>query len=56
MNYSHAHCGKDGTPFPVDRTADDRSIAVLADAIRRAHLGENDKFDAFDRLSKLRQD
>ena len=52
-DYSHAHGGKDGTPFPVDRDTYDRNIAILTDAIRRARLGENDKFDAFRRLSKL---
>jgi hypothetical protein len=52
-DYSHAHGGKDGTPFPVDRGTYDRNIAVLTDAIRRAQLGENDKFDAFRRLSRL---
>jgi hypothetical protein len=52
-DYSYAHGGKDGTPFPVDRTTYDRSIAVLTDAVRRARLGENDKFNALRRLSKL---
>jgi len=52
-DYSHAHGGKDGTPFPVDRYAYDRNIAILTDAIRRTRLGENDKFDAFRRLSRL---
>ena len=54
-DYSHAHGGKDGTPFPVDRDTYDRSIAVLTDAVRRARLGESDKFDALRRLSKLGQ-
>ena len=48
-----AHGGKDGTPFPVDRDAYDRNIAVLTDAVRRARLGENDKFHALRRLSRL---
>jgi len=52
-DYSHAHGGKDGTPFPVDRATYDRNIAVLTDAVRRARLGENEKFDALRRLSKL---
>ena len=52
-DYSYAHGGKDGTPFPVDRTTYDRSIAVLTDAVRRARLGENDKFNALKRLSRL---
>ena len=55
-DYSHAHGGKDGTPFPVDRDTYDRNIAILTDAIRRAQLGENDKFEALRRLSKCGQD
>jgi hypothetical protein len=55
-DYSHAHGGKDGTPFPVDRETYDRNIAVLTDAVRKARLGENDKFDALRRLSKMGQD
>ncbi len=52
-DYSHAHGGKDGTPFPVDRATYDRNITVLTDAVRKARLGENDKFEALRRLSKL---
>ena len=54
-DYSYTHGGKDGTPFPVNRGAYDRNIAVLTDAVRKARLGENDKFDALRRLSKLSQ-
>jgi hypothetical protein len=52
-DYSYAHGGKDGTPFPVDRGTYDRNIIVLTDAVRKARLGENDKFNALRRLSKL---
>jgi hypothetical protein len=52
-DYSHAHGGKDGTPFPVDRDTYDRNIVVLTDAVRRARLGENDKFNALRRLASL---
>jgi len=52
-DYSHAHGGKDGTPFPVDRTTYDRNIAILTDAVRKARLGQNDKFDALRRLSRV---
>ncbi len=52
-DYSYAHGGKDGTPFPVDRDTYDRNIVVLTDAVRRARLGQNDKLDALRRLSKL---
>jgi len=52
-DYSYAHGGKDGTPFPVDRETYDRSIAMLTEAVRKARLGENDRFNALRRLSKL---
>jgi hypothetical protein len=52
-DYSYAHGGKDRTPFPVDRNTYDRNIVVLTDAVRRARLGENEKFDALRRLSRL---
>lgn len=51
--YSYAHGGKDRTPFPVDRETYDRSIGVLTDAVRRARLGQNDKFEALRRLSRM---
>ena len=51
-DYSYAHGGKDGTPFPVDREGYDRNIAILTDAVRRARLGENEKFQALKRLTK----
>jgi hypothetical protein len=50
-DYSYTHGGKDGTPFPVNREMYDRNINVLNEAIRRARLGENDKFNALRRLA-----
>jgi hypothetical protein len=52
-DYSYAHGGKDGTPFPVNRETYDRNIAMLTEAVRKARLGENDKFDALRRLGRL---
>jgi hypothetical protein len=52
-DYSYAHGGKDGTPFPVDRDTYDRNIVVLTDAVRKARLGDHDKFAALRRLAKL---
>lgn len=52
-DYSYAHGGKDRTPFPVDRDTYDRNIFVLTDAVRRARLGQTEKFDALRRLSAL---
>jgi uncharacterized protein len=50
-DYAYAHGGKDGTPFPVDRTTYDRNIAILIDAVRKARVGENEKMNALRRLS-----
>jgi uncharacterized protein len=55
-DYSYAHGGKDGTPFPVDRATYDRNIFVLTDAVRRARVGENDKFHALRRLGQMSGD
>ena len=52
-DYSYAHGGKDGTPFPVDRATYDRSIFILDEAVRKARLGQNDKLNALRRLSNL---
>jgi hypothetical protein len=50
-DYAYAHGGKDGTPFPVDRTTYDRNIGILIDAVRKAKIGDNDKMHALRRLS-----
>ena len=52
-DYSYAHGGKDGTPFPVDRATYDRNIVILNDAVRRAKVGESEKIQALKRLSRL---
>ena len=52
-DYSHAHGGKDGTPFPVNRSVYDRNIVVLTEAVNKARLGNSEKLDALRRLSKL---
>jgi hypothetical protein len=51
-DYSYAHGGKDGHPFPVDRKTYDRDIDVLLDAVRRARLGDPEKTDALRRLAR----
>jgi hypothetical protein len=50
-DYAYAHGGKDGTPFPVDRSTYDRSIAVLTDAVRKARVGDREKTEALRRLA-----
>lgn len=49
-DYSYAHGGKDGTPFPVDRETYDRNIEFLHDAVRSARLGDHEKIEALSRL------
>ncbi|MDY6893692.1 MAG: DUF763 domain-containing protein [Chloroflexota bacterium] len=48
--YSFAHGGKDGIPYPVDRKTYDRSIDILAGAIREAKLGNREEMEALRRL------
>lgn len=51
--YSYAHGGKDGHPFPVDRTTYDQNVRILLDAIRKARLSETEKADALKRLAQV---
>jgi hypothetical protein len=50
--FSFAHGGKDGYPFPVDKTTYDKSIEVLKVAIDHAHIGDMEKFNALRRLKE----
>jgi len=50
--YSFAHGGKDGTPYPVDRETYDRSIGIMARAIRKAKLGRAEELRALRRLER----
>jgi len=50
--YSFAHGGKDGIPYPVDRTTYDRSIEIMSKAINRSSkLTLSEKQAALKRLS-----
>jgi len=51
--YSFAHGGKDGHPYPVDRSTYDKSIEVLGQAVRKAKLGDREKLEALRRLSRV---
>ncbi len=53
-DYSYAHGGKDRTPFPVDCETYDRNIQVLLQAVKRARVGDNEKFEALRRLQEHR--
>ena len=51
--YSFAHGGKDGFPYPVDKPNYDRSISVVKQAVERAKVGDREKLDALQRLSRF---
>jgi hypothetical protein len=53
--YSFAHGGKDATPYPVDRTTYDQTIATLAEAVRHSHMNPTDKDKALVRLAGWQQ-
>ncbi len=49
--YSFAHGGKDATPYPVDRLTYDKTIATLAEAVKRSRISPYDKDRAMKRIS-----
>jgi hypothetical protein len=51
--FAFAHGGKDGTPFPVDRVAYDRTIDVLHRAMAHAKVDRSEKLDALKRLGRF---
>ncbi|MFH0769723.1 MAG: DUF763 domain-containing protein [Chloroflexota bacterium] len=53
--YSFAHGGKDGIPYPVDRTTYDESIELLRKAIYRTKLGISEKNEVVGRLNRVRK-
>ena len=54
LYYSHAHGGKDGIPYPVDRKTYDQSIELLSKALDKTRLGIREKKEALNRLNRLR--
>jgi len=54
--YSFAHGGKDATPYPVDRTTYDQTIATLAEAVRHSRMNPADKDKALHRLTGTSQE
>lgn len=44
--YSFAHGGKDGTPYPVDKTTFDRTIEIIRKAVEKAKISREDKSNA----------
>jgi hypothetical protein len=49
--FSFAHGGKDGHPYPVNRTVYDGSVEWLRDAVNKAKIGHSDKLQALKRLA-----
>lgn len=54
--YSFAFGGKDGVPYPVNRSAMDKAHKTLKSAIEEAELGKKEKKKAFKRLEKFTTD
>jgi len=52
-NYSFAHGGKDGIPYPVNKELMDQNAELLREALRQARIGNNEKRDAIMRLKAL---
>ncbi|HAA90065.1 MAG: Uncharacterized protein XD63_0993 [Thermoanaerobacterales bacterium 50_218] len=53
--FSFAHGGKDGHPYPVNRTIYDQSITILEQAIKEAKLGREEKLQALRRLQAFQK-
>jgi hypothetical protein len=51
--FSFAHGGKDGHPYPIDRTTYTATIDTLRTALSRARLGESDRLSALKRLARV---
>jgi hypothetical protein len=52
--YSFAHGGKDGTPYGIDRQTYDRTIATMAEVVRRSRIEGYEKDRAIRRLTASR--
>ena len=50
VQYSFAHGGKDGTPYPVNRKVYDKSIQILREALSSAKVERSEKNRAHARL------
>ena len=51
VQFSFAHGGKDGVPFPIDRNTFDSSIKFLSEAIEGGEISWDEKRSAPKRLS-----
>jgi len=53
--YSFAHGGKDGYPYPVQKTTYEKSIEILREAIKRAKIERSEKIESLRALSYFYQ-
>ncbi|MCU0326450.1 MAG: DUF763 domain-containing protein [Spirosomaceae bacterium] len=53
--FSFAHGGKGGRPFPVPTKVYDETIETLKLSVEKAKIGESDKLQAIQKLTKLAQ-
>lgn len=53
VKYSFCVGGKDGVPFPVNRTTYDETIDILENAVKQAKVGDKEKINAIKRLSSF---
>jgi hypothetical protein len=53
VKYSFCVGGKDGVPYPVDRTTYDETIEILENAVKQAKVGSKEKLNAVKRLRVL---
>ena len=53
VKYSFAVGGKDGVPYPVDRTTMDETIQMLKEGIENAKISEIEKLNAIKRLRNV---
>ncbi|KXB05157.1 hypothetical protein AKJ51_02070 [candidate division MSBL1 archaeon SCGC-AAA382A20] len=51
--FSYAFGGKDGVPYPVDRSAMDKAHKTLKSALEEAEIGKSEKLKAVKRLEKF---
>jgi hypothetical protein len=50
VKFSFAHGGKDGIPYPVDRTTYQKTIEIIESATQAAKVGRKEKLNAIRRL------
>jgi hypothetical protein len=53
VKYSFTVGGKDGIPYPVNRSVMDESTEIIKQGINQAKIGNNEKLHAFRRLKKF---